>query len=246
MIDEGVVKDLCHLGKLGESASPDARAVLERLRPRGRLSCLYWSAWKDVADTLDRATLANLVRGLLLTEEALREWRAGSVSPVIWTFHFLRQRSFDDADRVAKWGEDKTTNFYVPFSPQRAAYWKEKAERAERVRAIEEQQRIDAMWRRHERSLLGDTHRTVSLRKKKERLDFLERMATLPLPDRLRAVLENRHRPLSWFPDSWAAETLATVGELDPELRLELIERLAGQRKGRWHELREALDRRSR
>ena len=115
MIDGNVVRDLCRLGVLGDSESSEAQALLKRLRPHGKLGSRHWEEWNTLTDTLDTARLVSLVRGLLLTEEALSQWSHGSVSPVIWTFRALQGRDREAARLVAEWGCDKTTNSYVPF-----------------------------------------------------------------------------------------------------------------------------------
>ena len=115
MIPGHVVTDLCQLGRLGESGSPEGLAILKRLAPWGEVNRRHWRSWNSVTDGLDVAELANLVRGLLLTEESLRPWSSGSVSGVIWTYMALEKRNLDAAAAVAEWGSDKTTNSYVPF-----------------------------------------------------------------------------------------------------------------------------------
>jgi hypothetical protein len=246
MIDGNVVKDLCRLGVLGSSESSEAQALLKRLQPRGEMSRRSWEEWDKTTDALDTASLASLVRGLLLTEEALLQWSSGSVSPVIWTFRALEQRSLEEARAVAAWGREKTTNFYVPFNEQRRRYREDNRQRAAGSADRQKQQEADAEQAeqgRRERARLAERHRTVSSSNASERADLLQRLNDLPLPERLQALVNNRDRPLTWFPESWASEAIGSVDELAPELRDDLVERLAGHRRGPWRQLREALKR---
>jgi hypothetical protein len=121
MIDELVIRDLCELGARGEVESREAQDILARLRRKGHLSRVHWNKWNPSAEALDTGDLVNLVRGLVLTEGALKEWSSGSVSPVIWTFRILESRSPQDAEAVAEWGRHRSTNGYVPFSDTRRA-----------------------------------------------------------------------------------------------------------------------------
>ena len=114
MIPHDVVVDLCELGELGETEPVEAAAILRRLAPWDTVNRHSWQTWKSVTDGLDTATLANLVRGLVLAEESLR-WLGGSVSGVIWTYRALQSRDPDAAKSVADWGRHRTTNDWGPF-----------------------------------------------------------------------------------------------------------------------------------
>jgi hypothetical protein len=157
------------------------------------------------------------------------------------TTRITMKRSFEDSRTVAEWGLSKTTNCYVPFSEARKRYWEAKRERAAASAEIQKQQQADAERRKRERSRLAERHRTVSSNNARERAELLERLAHLPLSERLSALVESNHRALSWFPESWATEATGAVGELPPELQDDLIKRLTGHRKGPWRHLREAL-----
>jgi hypothetical protein len=240
MISGNVVRDLCRLGVLGECESSEAQALLRRLRPRGELSRRHWEEWNKVSDALDTASLACLVRGLVLTEETLTQWSSGSVSPVIWTFHALGRRSPEAAVTVAEWGRGRTTNSYIPFCRGATNFLDEAAGRIAREKE-EQSQRTEAEQRKRERTRLAEERHAVALRKASERANFLQRLAGLPLQRRLHALFESPDRALSWFPEAWATEAIGAVGELAPELKDQLVKRLTGHRKGPWRRLREAL-----
>jgi len=242
-IPSHVIVDLCKLGELGESESAHARTILGRLVPWDEVNRQGRQAWTRATDSLDTAAVANLVRGLVLTEEALR-WSGGSVSGVIWTYRALLSRDPDAASLVADWGSERTTNSFVPFrrpsagelaAMRRMAAAKE----ANKARNEEEHQRSES--RRTQRSRVVHEHAVATTTNSRERASFLQTCADLPVAARLEAVLSNPDRALSWFPEAWATEALRGFATLDPQLRGRLIERLAGRNKGPWQKLREAL-----
>lgn len=244
MIPAHIVTDLCQLGRLGESRSAEAMAILERLAPWDKVNRQRWETWDKVADGLDTEGLINLVRGLLLTEETLR-WCGGSVSGVIWTFRALQRRDQQAAGLVAEWGQDRTTNRCVPFrrlSPRELEYRSEASAAARAAnRRRNELERVQAIQRRIDRARAVQEHVATTARNAKERADLLKALADLPLPDRLQALLRDQNRSLSWFPETWANEAIGNVAIVDPVLRDELVKRLTGYRKGPWQKLREAL-----
>lgn len=71
--------------------------------------------WFDVAATLDTGRLAALVVALTIAEDAVPNFRSGSVSPVIWLFRNLSERKFDGLDQLADWILQHSSNPYLPF-----------------------------------------------------------------------------------------------------------------------------------
>ena len=59
--------------------------------------------------------LAALIKTLTVLEERLPEFRAGSVSPVIWLFRRLSDRSPADLTPLVDWVLAHTQNPYLPF-----------------------------------------------------------------------------------------------------------------------------------
>jgi hypothetical protein len=98
-----------------------------------------------------------------------------------------------------------------------------------------------AKQRRIERARLVQKHIATRIENAREREDLMNALAGPPLPDRLLTVAREQSRALSWFPESWATAAMASVPSLDPLLRDELIERLAGHRRGPWRHLFHAL-----
>lgn len=243
MIPHHVVVDLCQLGELGETESAEAAAFLRRLAPWDEVNRQSWQTWNSVTDGLDTTAMANLVRGLVLTEEALR-WCGGSVSGVIWTYRALQNRDPDAAKLVADWGGDRTTNSWVPFrrpSEGELAARRATAAAREANRAKNEAQRERAKHRRIEHAQASHEHAAATVKDSQERAEFLQGLTGSPLANRLQSILNDRDRPLSWFPTIWATETTLEAATLDPQLRDQLIERLAGWQDGPWSKLRQAL-----
>lgn len=236
-----VVSDLCRLGMFGESRSTEARAVLERLAPWHAMNRQAPDYWNQIADSLETADLVALVRGLLLTEDLGGWGGTSSVAGVIWAYGALQRRDPDSARLVAEWGCDKTNNFYVPFSRPRADEVKLRSAARQATRQRIELEQADANGRHAERSRVVLEHAAATVRNAKERADHLSELAELPLLDRLRALVRDRERPVSWFPKAWAGEAMAGIALLDVTVRDELIERVAGVRTGPWNQLRRTL-----
>ena len=142
---------------------------------------------------------------------------------------------------VAEWGCDKTNNFYVPFSRRRADELKLRSTAKRTTKKRIELEQADTNGRHAERSRVVLEHAAATARNAKERTKHLAELAELPLPDRLRALVRDRNRALSWFPTMWAGEAMLGVALLDATVRDELIDRLVGVRKGPWCQLRRTL-----
>lgn len=230
-IPERVVSDLCRLGSLGESGSAEALALLKRLAPWGVVNRQDPATWDSVADEMDTDNLVNLVRGLVLADESL--WGGGdSTSGMIWAQLALERRDREAANRVAEWARDKTSNSYARFGAPEMPLSSSRSYTQPTVVPQEV---------KHSRLALAKAHVATTSRNAEERADFLASLAGRPLTDRLQAVLRERGRAISWFPDSWATEAMVEVAALDPRLRDELVERLADYRKRPWRELHDAL-----
>ena len=71
-------------------------------------------SWYEVAASLDDAQLIACIKALTALER-LPNFKAGSVSPVIWLFRKLSERSRDDLTPVIDWVLAHTENPYLPF-----------------------------------------------------------------------------------------------------------------------------------
>ena len=70
--------------------------------------------WYAVAASLDDTQLIACIKALTVLER-LPNFSAGSVSPVIWLFRKLSERSHDDLTTVIDWVLTNTDNPYLPF-----------------------------------------------------------------------------------------------------------------------------------
>jgi hypothetical protein len=120
-IDENLIRLFVDLGKqenfetlmdLWNSGTIDRHGDLMRLLPR---------PWYDIAATLpDDDDVIALIKTLTIAERMLHGWKAGSVSPVIWLFRALSERSQDKDDGVlVQWIRSHSDNPYLPFGSLR-------------------------------------------------------------------------------------------------------------------------------
>lgn len=106
-----------HLVEIGESQLfDDDEKLLSRfpLSRSGSLMRLAPQSWYEAAYSLGDAQLVSLIKALTVLEQHLPNFRAGSVSPVIWLFRKLSERS-PDLTPVIDWVLSHTNNPYLPF-----------------------------------------------------------------------------------------------------------------------------------
>lgn len=103
---------------VGESGRFDSCSEIPLRFPHlasGGVMRLAPQPWYDVAATLEAGRLAALVMALTIAEDAVPNFRSGSVSPVIWLLRNLAERKFDGLDQLADWILQHSTNPYLPF-----------------------------------------------------------------------------------------------------------------------------------
>lgn len=113
-------------------------------------------SWYEVAVTLDDAQLIACIKALTVLER-LPNFSAGSVSPVIWLFRKLSERSPDDLTSVIDWVLTHTDNHFLPFGSHNLgaqslaelhALSARAAERAKARHTSEEERQSEAMARK--------------------------------------------------------------------------------------------------
>lgn len=95
-----------HLVEIGESQFFDDIEQLPTRFPLSRSGALMRLApqsWYETASPLGAAQLVALIRALTVLEQRLPNFRAGSVSPAIWLFRKLSERSPEDLSPVIDW-----------------------------------------------------------------------------------------------------------------------------------------------
>ncbi|GHU21141.1 hypothetical protein FACS189475_10360 [Betaproteobacteria bacterium] len=113
-------------------------------------------SWDAVAASLDDAQLIACIKALTVLER-LPNFVAGSVSPVIWLFRRLSERSDDDLTSVIDWVLTHTDNSYLPFGSynygaqsmeELDAIWVRVAENTKARRTAEENRQREAKVRK--------------------------------------------------------------------------------------------------
>jgi hypothetical protein len=149
-----------YLIKLGASGRYDECDDLAERFPNsqsGAFMRLAPQAWYDIAGSLSASQLVALIKTLTVVERRIPRCRAGSVSPVIWLFRKLWERSSDDLSPLIDWVLSHTENPYLPFGSSNygarsLAEYRELsdyvAQRAKDRRAAEEQRLLDAKKRK--------------------------------------------------------------------------------------------------
>lgn len=87
----------------------------------GQVMRLHFSEWREIADALDTGRLVAMIRALTVAERVVPNFKAGSVSPVIWLFRYLAERAYPDSAALASWIADNTDNDYLPYGSLRTS-----------------------------------------------------------------------------------------------------------------------------
>lgn len=192
-------------------------SYVTRLRPE---------PWLLAADALGEADLVALIRTLTLAERDVRDWNAGSVSPIIWLYRVLLGRcDLADADALADWILTRSQNPYLPFgtnnhgarSLQQLAAWHaaESERRAARAHLrVEEMAHQDEARRMRADKATQDIFNAVRRGDSKAVAALIARGADLSALGKDNLTAEEYARHLG---RSDIAETLARAHENAPE-----------------------------
>jgi len=71
--------------------------------------------WTEIAKNFSRDDLIGLIKVLTVLERDFPEFKAGSVSPVIWLYRFLRQNHPCEYTELEEWILGHTDNNYLPW-----------------------------------------------------------------------------------------------------------------------------------
>lgn len=169
---------IAYLVKLGESGRYEECNDIGDRFPMARSGSFMRFApqpWYDKAEALNASQLASLIKALTVLEQRITNWRAGSVSPVIWLFKKLSERSHEESLELADWILSHTDNPYLPFGSvnhgarslsELRDLSKVAQERSNARRSAEEQRQFDA--KKHKAS--DATHKLFSaLRRRDEK-----------------------------------------------------------------------------
>ncbi len=106
LIDAGKAPDLYRISALLTPQEQRDFGYIMRFRPE---------PWIWIAENLSIEEVIALIKCLTIVESIYDNWRAGSVSPVIWLFRYLSSREPELSKDVANWVLANTHNPYIPF-----------------------------------------------------------------------------------------------------------------------------------
>jgi hypothetical protein len=231
------------------------------------LSCIHWRDWHPVCDALSEMDLIALVKGLTLAERHAG-WGGGSVSPVIWAYRKLDERtSYRISCEVAQWVIHHSDNEYSPFggpgkrqlfmarqemkgeSHHPAGLFTElQLEECSRYRQKEqiqielvEQQKKAKAVRLEQKKQAAAKHGLQKVQQDMARREILAPAVHLNEVDRLRFIVDNKEQPITFFPSEWAEISFDSLSSLDESLKEQLIMKTATQRRGPWRQLYHSL-----
>ncbi len=104
LIDVGQTEDFARLESLWSAGQLPRQGDLMRLRPQ---------SWFEVANRLPVEEVVALIKALTLAEKILPDWKAGSVSPVIWLYRKLMEHDATTAS-LFDWVRAHTDNPFLP------------------------------------------------------------------------------------------------------------------------------------
>jgi hypothetical protein len=245
-IPNHVLNKLIELGELHESDDAERSQLFDQLRPFDQCGRTHANAWISATETLSVEQLSSLVRGLVLAEESLPGWNGGSVSGIIWVFRDYERRTPANADALADWILQHSTNNYVPYGTARAATQSVaefKAYRKTReLRRVQSEQHAEAEQRcKVIRELvtrrLHQGSVAVQKAKSQARQELFDQLNNLSKTERLEHIAWDDEHDLTFYPENYADVTPAEFNSLDEITREQLISKIKLRHKGCWAEL---------
>jgi hypothetical protein len=242
-IPNQVLIGLAELGSLSEADNAKRDQVLARLRPFDRCGRTHANAWISAACKLTQEQLEAVIRGLVLAEASLPGWNGGSVSGIIWTFQAYQKRVPENADQLANWILQTSTNHYVPYGINRGGTKSvlefEAYRKVKELRRTESKKHAEA--ERHRKKVRESVtrrleHEATIFQKAKAqaRQKLIAQLLECSITERLEHIAWDDEHDLTFYPNSFADVTLAELNSLD-EVSLErLVLKLKARQKGCW------------
>lgn len=241
---------LCTLGRSADANAGCGTCEFDDLRPHDWLNRQHFRWWHQVTVGFSTGKMVDLLRGLTIAERGFR-WTGCSVAAGIWIFRELVRRDPRvDADQLAEWVLQRTTNPYMPYGTRNggaktlrefAAVMESRAwEREDRRRRVEREQ-VAARQRRQERAAKAAERRQRQLEDAAARDEDLQRLLQLTPAERLLAIARDTRRPLTSYPPEFADVDDAVLAALTEDARRLLSERLQDRRRGPWKRLMSRL-----
>ena len=115
MLDSGFLQELIRMGK--EESCADLPLILERFPEyaSGNFTRQRPEYWYAVAVPLTVFEIEALIVTLTIADHDLPSFRSGSVSPVIWLYKILIQKTGQPCERLEDWVLAHTNNDYLPW-----------------------------------------------------------------------------------------------------------------------------------
>jgi len=245
-IPKSVLNDLIALGKLSESEEAERNHIFNQLKTFDRCGRTHANAWISAMEKLNVEQLSSLARGLVFAEESLPGWNGGSVSGVIWIFKTYQKQAPENADELANWILQHSTNDFVPYGINRArtksvtefeVYRKEKEQRhvqSEKRAEAEQHRKIirETITRRQQQEAI-----TLQKAKAQARQELLAQLDKLPAKERLEHIAWDDEHDLTFYPENYADVTPTEFNSLDEISHERLISKIKARHKGCWVEL---------
>jgi len=114
-IPEMLLFKLIEAGKAKDFSQISSLLTIQEQRDFGYIMRLRPESWFSVAENLSKEDVVALIKCLTITEQVYDDWKAGSVSPVIWLFKNLSNREPEFSNTIADWVLANTENDYLPF-----------------------------------------------------------------------------------------------------------------------------------
>jgi hypothetical protein len=249
-IESAIIEALIRLGSHRGPATAGTESILASLAPYGETNRRFRSDWDRVCACLPLPEMISLAKGLTLAERYLPDWEGGSVAGTRWVFKNLEERGCPDIDDVAAWIVDHASNPYVPFGTRNNfgartlsdfrhhyANWHRESELTRERKA---QEAGDALEARQLRSIARS--RAAAFRATEVRTRLLTDLKGMTVEAQLERLIEDEVNPVQFYPTYLAyAANIDILSSLDQDIKIRLLERLKGRRRGPWGSFKRRL-----
>jgi len=177
---------IAELIRIGRDGTFDRLPALIGLSPEhrsGKFMRQLPEFWTDISANLTAHEIIALIKALTVTERDVAEMKAGSVSPVIWLYRYLRQRFPGQYTELEDWVLRQTDNDYLPWGTSNHGarsldefrrFSEQVVKRRQDRQRSEEQRQVETIKRKAEKAthdLLGairrkDGEAIIALRRK--------------------------------------------------------------------------------
>lgn len=248
MIPKALLRKLIEIGKAEDFNSLHTMFPKGGEEKYGYIMREHWREWYPVAEALSTENLIALIKTLTIAEYVLKEWSAGSVSPVIWLYRKLAERNYPKIDDLTNWVLAHTDNHWVPFTnfggksieefKRNRDRWE--AHKRENQRKEDERKRAGIIKR--QQKVVSHKLRLEKQEKGKEaRASMLSKLQTMAPIERLNYIANDDEHSVLFYPDQYADVNNSVLKSLDPKVVVRLIEKIGTCKKSIWKKLASAL-----